>query len=465
MNSVATEQYDCLILGSGQAGGPLATALAQAGRKTAIVERVHVGGTCINEGCTPTKTMVASARVAYLARRGADYGVGVGEVTVDMRRVRQRKREIVDSFRGGSERRLEDKPNLDLIYGEARFTGPKSVQIMLPSGEKRELTAETIFINTGERPADPNVPGLDPARTLNSTSIMELDVVPSHLMVIGGGYVGLEFAQMFRRFGSQVTIIQRGRQLLGREDSDVAEAVAQILAEDGIEILLNSSPTGATSTDEGITLHVKTPDGERDLTGSHVLAAAGRVPNTDALNLAAAGVATNERGYIQVNERLETSAPGIYALGDVKGPPAFTHISYDDFRIIRTNLLEGGSATTTDRLVPYTVFIDPQLGRVGLGEEEARKQGRNIKVAKMPMSWVARADEVDETRGFMKAVVDAGTRQILGCAILGIEGGELMAMVEIAILGHLPYTALRDAVFAHPTLAESLNNLFTNFGE
>jgi pyruvate/2-oxoglutarate dehydrogenase complex dihydrolipoamide dehydrogenase (E3) component len=462
---VATEQYDCLILGSGQAGSPLATALAQAGRKTAIVERAHVGGTCINEGCTPTKTMVASARVAYLARRGSDYGVNVGEVTVDMQRVRQRKREIVESFRGGSERRLEDKPDLDLIYGEARFTGPKTVHIMLPSGEKRELAAETIFINTGERPADPNVPGLDLARTLNSTSIMELDIVPSHLLVIGGGYVGLEFAQMFRRFGSQVTIIQRGRQLLGREDGDVAEAVARILAEDGIEMLLNSSPTQATSAGERVTLHVKTPDGERDLVGSHVLAAAGRVPNTDALNLAAAGVATDERGYIQVNERLETSAPGIYALGDVKGPPAFTHISYDDFRIIRTNLLEGGSATTTDRLVPYTVFIDPQLGRVGLSEEEARRQGRNIKVAKMPMSWVARADEVDETRGFMKAVVDADSRQILGCAMLGIEGGELMAMVEIAMMGHLPYTVLRDAILAHPTLAESLNNLFASLDD
>ena len=459
------EQYDCLILGSGQAGNPLATALAQAGRKTAIIERVHVGGTCINEGCTPTKTMVASARVAYLARRAGDYGVGVGDVTVDMKRVRQRKRETVDSFRGGSERRLENKPNLDLIYGEARFTGPKTVQIMLPSGEKRELAAETIFINTGERPADPDVPGLDPARTLNSTSIMELDVVPPHLLVIGGGYVGLEFAQMFRRFGSQVTIIQRGRQLLTREDGDVAEAVAQILTEDGIEILLNSAPTGVTSIDNGVTLHVKTPDGERDITGSHVLAAAGRVPNTEALNLAAAGVATNERGYIQVNERLETNVPGIYALGDVKGPPAFTHISYDDFRIIRANLLEGGSATTTDRMVPCTVFIDPQFGRVGLSEEEARRQGRNIKVAKMPMSWVARADEVDETRGFMKAVVDAETRQILGCAILGIEGGELMAMVEIAMMGHLPYTVLRDAIFAHPTLAESLNNLFASLDD
>ena len=467
---MATEHYDCLILGSGQAANPLATALGNAGRRTMLVERTHVGGTCINEGCTPTKTMVASARVAYLARRSADYGVHVGDrgdahdggVTVDMGRVRQRKRDIVESFRGGGERRIAAAPNLDLLYGEASFTGPKTVRVTMASGETRDLSAETIFINTGERPATPDVPGLDPARTLSSTTIMELDSVPAHLLVIGGGYVGLEFAQMFRRFGSQVTIIQRGKQLLGREDADVAEAVADILKEDGIEILLNSTPTAATMTSDGVTLHVKTPDGERDLTGSHVLAAAGRIPNTDALNLAAAGVATDARGYIQVNERLGTSAPGIYALGDVKGPPAFTHISYDDFRIIRANLLEGGHATTTGRMVPYTVYIDPQLGRVGLGEDEARQQGRAIKVAKMPMSYVARALEVDETRGFMKAIVDAETEEILGCAILGIEGGELMSMIEIAMMGRLPYTALRDAIFAHPTLAESLNNLFAS---
>lgn len=466
---MATEHYDCLILGSGQGGNPLATALGNAGRKTLLVERIHVGGTCINEGCTPTKTMVASARVAYLAQRDADYGVHVGDandgaVMVDMGRVRQRKRDIVNSFRGGSERRIATAPNLDLLYGEASFTGPKTVRITMASSEIREISAETIFINTGERPATPDVPGLDPARTLNSTSIMELDSVPEHLLVIGGGYVGLEFAQMFRRFGSQVTIIQRGKQLLGREDSDVAEAVADILKEDGIEILLNSTPAGATMISDGVTLRVKTPDGEREITGSHVLAAAGRVPNTDALNLEAAGVATNARGYIQVNERLETSAPGVYALGDVKGPPAFTHISYDDFRIIRANLLEGGHATTTGRMVPYTVYIDPQLGRVGLGEDEARKQGRAIKVAKMPMSYVARALEVDETRGFMKAIVDTETEEILGCAILGIEGGELMSMIEIAMMGRLPYTALRDATFAHPTLAESLNNLFSSLG-
>ena len=462
---MATEQYDCLILGSGQAGGPLSTALAHAGHKTALIEREHVGGTCINEGCTPTKTMVASARVAYLARRGGDYGVGIGAVTVDMKRVRQRKRDIVESFRGSSERRIEAAENLDLIFGEARFTGPKTVQVTLKSGETRELSADLIFINTGERPAPPTVPGLDPARALNSTTIMELDAVPSHLLVIGGGYVGLEFSQMFRRFGSQVTIIQRSAQLLGREDADVADAVAKILTEDGIEILFSSTPMHATTTSDGVTLHVKSPDGERNVIGSHVLVAAGRIPNTDALNLAAAGVATDARGYIQANERLETNVPGVYALGDVKGPPAFTHISYDDFRIIRTNLLEHGKATTTGRQEPYTMFIDPQLGRVGLSEAEARKQGRTIKVASMPMSWVARADEVDEARGFMKAVVDAETKQILGCAVLGIEGGELMAMMQIAMLGHLPYTVLRDAIFAHPTLAESLNNLFSTLDD
>ncbi len=459
---MATEQYDCLILGSGQAANPLAVALASAGRKTMLVERTHVGGTCINEGCTPTKTMVASARVAYLARRGANYGVNVGggHITVNMERVRQRKRDIVTSFRGGSERRIAAAPNLDLLYGEASFIGPKTVRVTMAAGETRDLSAGTIFINTGERPAPPDVPGLDPARTLTSTTIMELDSVPSHLLVIGGGYIGLEFSQMFRRFGSQVTIIQRGRQLLVREDADIAGAVADILKEDGVEILLNSAPTGATMTGDSVTLHVKTPDGERDITGSHVLAAAGRVPNTDALNLAAAGVGADARGYIQVNERLETSAPGIYALGDVKGPPAFTHISYDDYRIIRANLLEGGHETTTGRLVPYTVYIDPQLGRVGLSEDEARRQGRAIQVAKMPMSHVARALEVDESRGFMKAIVDVETKEIVGCAALGIEGGELMSMIEIAMMGRLPYTALRDAIFAHPTLAESLNNLF-----
>jgi pyruvate/2-oxoglutarate dehydrogenase complex dihydrolipoamide dehydrogenase (E3) component len=295
---------------------------------------------------------------------------------------------------------------------------------------------------------------------------MELDEVPDHLLVLGGGYVGLEFAQMFRRFGSEVTVVQRGRQLLSREDADVAEAVAEILREDGIEVLLETRAERAEQTEDGtIRLTIRTPEGESTLEGSHLLVAAGRPPNTDQLNLEAAGVETDKRGFIKVNERLETNVPGIWALGDVKGGPAFTHISYDDFRIVRTNLLEGGNATINDRMVPYTIFIDPQLGRVGLSEEEAREQSRNVRVAKMPMSHVARALEVDEPRGVMKAVVDAETHQILGCAVLGIEGGEVMAMIQIAMMGGVPYTVLRDAIFAHPTLAESLNNLFATIDE
>jgi pyruvate/2-oxoglutarate dehydrogenase complex dihydrolipoamide dehydrogenase (E3) component len=457
------ERYDAIVLGAGQAGGPLATALAKAGRKTALVEREHVGGTCINEGCSPTKTMVASARVAYLARRSADYGVRHGPLDVDLPRVRQRKRDIVDSFRNGSQRRIESTNGVDLIFGEARFVGPMAVVVKLNDGGTRQLTASRyIFINTGDRPGRLSVPGLDSINTLDSTSIMELDAVPEHLLVLGGGYVGLEFGQMFRRFGSDVTIIQRGKQLLAREDPDIAEAVANILREDGVEVLLETGAVRAGQSDGKIELavHSATDGVERTLTGSHLLVAAGRIPNSDRLDLPAAGVETDKRGYIKANERLETNVPGVYALGDVKGGPAFTHISYDDWRVIRVNLLEGGHATITDRLVPYTVFIDPQLGRVGLTETEAREQGRSIRVAKMPMSHVARALEVDETRGFMKAIVDADSDQILGYACLGIEGGELMNMVEIAMLGKVPYTVLKEAIFAHPTLGESLNNLF-----
>jgi pyruvate/2-oxoglutarate dehydrogenase complex dihydrolipoamide dehydrogenase (E3) component len=357
--------------------------------------------------------------------------------------------------------------------GEARFSGPHSVEVRLNNGETRHLTADKIFINAGARPRKPSLPGLDDVTYLDSTSIMELDAVPEHLIVLGGGYVGLEFGHMFRRFGSRVTIVQRRGQVLTREDPDVADKVAQILREDGIELLLNTQAVGvAQGSDGSIRLTVRAPEGERapesvrapesegTLSGSHLLAAAGRVPNTDRLNLDAAGIQTDERGFIPVNERLETGVPGVYALGDVKGGPAFTHVSYDDFRIIRTNLLEEGDATTTGRLVPYAVFIDPQLGRVGLSEREARAQGHDIRVATLPMNHVARALEVDEPRGLMKAIVDAGTGQILGAAILGIEGGEIVAVLQMAMMGQVPYTVLRDAVFAHPTLAESLNNLF-----
>jgi len=455
-------EYNAIIIGTGQAGKPLARTLAKAGWKVAIVERDQVGGTCINVGCTPTKSMVASARVAYLARRGADYGVNTGPVTIDLAQVRQRKRDIVARFRRGNERGLKRTEGIELLLGEGRFVDSKTVEVSMNDGEMRPLTADKIFINTGARPARPALPGLEDVPVLDSTSIMELDRVPSHLLVLGGGYIGLEFGQMFRRFGSEVTIIQRGNQLLSREDPDVAGEVAKILREDGIEVLLQTQALQVEQlTDSQIQMGVQTPAGTSTLIGSHLLVATGRQANTEQLNLAAAGINVDERGFIPVNERLETNVPGIYALGDVNGGPAFTHISYDDYRIIRTNLVENSQATTRNRLTPYTVYIDPQLGRVGLSETEALEQGRNIRVAKLAMRNTARALEVDETRGFMKAIVDAETDQILGAAVLGIEGGEIMSALQIAMMGNLPYTTLRDGVFAHPTLVESFNNLFT----
>ncbi len=458
-------QFGAIIIGAGQAGVPLAKCLAlEKDMRTALIERTHVGGTCINEGCTPTKTMVASARIAYLARRAVEFGVHTGPVSVDLARIRQRKRDIVESWRGGSEQRLKKTDRLELIYGEARFVGSRTIEVQTLDEGPLRLSADLIFINAGARPVVPSVEGLDQIPVLDSTSIMELDRVPEHLLVLGGGYIGLEFGQMFRRFGSNVTIIQRQPQLLPQEDADVAEEIAKILREDGIEIVLGADAVRAAQVTDGrVRLTVRAPDGERSVVGSHLLVAAGRAPNTDRLNLPAAGVETDKRGFIKVNERLETNVPGVYALGDIKGGPAFTHISYDDFRVIRTNLVRGGRGghtRTTGRSVPYTVFIDPELGRIGMTEREARAAGRNIRVAKMPMSHVARAIEVDETRGFMKAVVDAETDQILGAAILGIEGGEIMGILQVAMMSKVPYTTIQDDIFAHPTLAEALNNLF-----
>jgi pyruvate/2-oxoglutarate dehydrogenase complex dihydrolipoamide dehydrogenase (E3) component len=459
----ANQHYDAIVIGSGQGGTPLSQAFANAGKHTALIEREHVGGTCINEGCTPTKTMIASGRVAYLARRGADYGVHTGKIQIVMARIRKRKRDIVETFRTGSEKRLKKTKNLDLIFGEASFTGPKSILVKLPKGTPLSLTADQFFISAGARPAVPQLEGLRDVAYLNSTSIMELATVPEHLLILGGGYEGLEFGQLFRRLGSRVTIVQRGPQLLAREDTDVAQAVAQILKEDGVEVLLNTKAERVSRTGKRISLHVRTAATSRKLQGSHLLVATGRTPNSDTLNLAPAGVATNERGFIPVNEKLQTNVDGIFALGDINGGPAFTHISYDDFRILRTNILNRGTAATTNRLVPYTVFLDPQLGRVGLTEAQAKSRGIAVRVAKMPMSYVARALEVDESRGFMKAIVDTSSGQILGAAVLGIEGGEIMSQIQLAMMGKLPYTVLQDAVFAHPTLSEALNNLFNHF--
>ncbi len=454
------ETFDAIILGSGQSGNPLAMALVKAGWKTAMVEEKHVGGTCINEGCTPSKTIYASAKAAYIVKRAADFGIQTGPVSIDMLKVRQRKQGVVDSFRNSSQSRIE-QAGIDLILGKASFTGLKTLEIGLNAGGKRELTAENIFINAGGRPRALNVEGLEEVPTLNSTSIMELDEVPEYLVILGGGTVAVEFSQMFRRFGSQVTILQRSGQLLTAEDKDVADAVAQILVEDGIEVLLNTQVQRVDCDAQGKKrLVMITPQDERTIVGTHLLVAAGRVPNTDDLNLAATGVETDPRGYIRVNDRLETNVKGIYAMGDVNGGPNLTNISYNDFRVLKANLLGDGQGTIRGRFVPYTVFIDPQLGRVGMTEKQAREQGLEIQVAKMPMDYIARAVESSQARGMIKAIVDAKTKQILGVSVLGMEGGEMMAFFEIAMMGKLPYTTLRDGIFSHPTLAEGLNTLF-----
>jgi pyruvate/2-oxoglutarate dehydrogenase complex dihydrolipoamide dehydrogenase (E3) component len=459
-----TEDFDAIIIGSGQGGNPLAGALTAAGKKTALIERQDVGGTCINRGCTPTKTMVASARVAYLAGRGADYGVDVGPVAIDMRRVRERKRAIVSSFRTGNEKRLETA-HVELIRGEASFTGPRQIRVMLDGGGERLLKATQVFINTGTRSSAPAIAGLDTVSYFDNETIMELDRVPEHLLIVGGGYIGVEFSQMFRRFGSKVTVIQSGSQLLKEEDQDVAAEVTKILRQDGIEVLLNVHTQGVALANGVIILTAAVEGKVQTIEGTDLLLATGRVPNTTALKPGAAGIDTDEHGFIRANDRLETSASGIYVIGDVKGGPQFTHISYDDYRILKANLLDGGRRTVRDRMVPYTVFMDPQLGRIGMTEKEARKTGKKIRVARMPMTSVARALEMDETRGFIKAIVDADTEEILGATVLGIEGGEVMTVLQMAMMGHMKYTAIRDGVFAHPTLSESLNNLFFHFDD
>lgn len=454
------ERTDAIIIGTGQAGKPLAVTLANAGWRVAVIERGAVGGSCINTGCTPTKTLVASARIAHLASRAGEYGVSIGPVRIDMAAVIQRKERIVASFRTGVERSLEGTPGIELIRGHGRFSAPNEVLVEMGGGRQRRLRAEHIFINTGTRATVPSLPGLDGLPFLDNTSILSLNEVPGHLVVLGGGYVGLEFGQMFRRFGSQVTIIQRRPQLLPREDEDVAERVRQILEEDGVRVLLSSEAKRVDGKAGALRVELSTGEGARTIEGTHLLVAVGRTPNTDDLGTSTAGIETYRGGHIRVDSRLATNVQGVYALGDVNGGPAFTHISYDDFRIVRENLLGSGDAITDGRLVPYTVFIDPQLGRVGMTEAEARSSGRPVRVVTLPMAHVARAIEMGETRGFMKAVVDEKTREILGCAILGVEGGEVMSVLQTAMMGGLTYPVIRDAIYAHPTLSESLNNLF-----
>lgn len=461
MNDKLSDRFDAIIIGVGQAGKPLALAIAEKGWKTAVVERNFVGGSCINYGCTPTKALIASAQMARQARRSDAYGITTGAVEVDYSAVKKRKDQIVEQFREGIQQSFDKAENLTLIRGEARFSGPKQVEVALTKGGTQTLTADYIFIDTGTSPRVPEINGLATIPWLTSTSLMDLEEQPEHLLILGGGYIGLEFGQMFRRFGSKITLIERSDQLLSREDKDIADELAGILGDEEIDIRLNTEVAHVSRTSDGLVELSITTGGNTDkITGSHLLLAIGTTPNTGALQLEAAGIKTDKHGYIDVSDQLETSQPGVYALGDVKGGPAFTHISYDDFRIIKENLLAGGQASIAGRPVPYTVFTDPQLGRIGISEKEAQEQGLTVKVASMPMSWVARAIETSQTNGLMKVVVDAKTSQILGAAVLGMEGGELMAMLQIAMMGQVPYQKLRDAVFAHPTLAESLNTLF-----
>jgi len=449
-------KYDAIIIGSGQAGNPLSSALTERGWTVALIEKSYLGGTCINTGCTPTKTMIASAQVAHYARMGKKWGVNTSGVNVDLPAIVTRKNAVVQGFRDGQQRRVDKHPKLHLYRGVARFLSPRQVQV----GDEI-LESDKIFIDTGTRPAPSRIQGIGSTGYLTNESLMELQEVPEHLIVLGGGYIGLEFGQMFRRFGSRVTIVHRSGQILGREDSDVAVALQKALEAEGIEFHLNANSKKVEKQNSEIILTIETAEtaGSQTVRGSHLLAATGRVPNTDDLGIDKAGIAIDSRGYIKVNEKLETSAPGIWALGDVTGGPAFTHISYNDYQIVYGDLIEGKNLTTVNRYVPYSLFTDPQLGRVGMTEKEARASGRKLKIGTYPMSSVSRAIERDETTGFMKIIIDAETDRILGASILGVEGGETVQILGAMILADAPYTVLKGAVFIHPTLVEGLFGL------
>ncbi|MFI5160259.1 MAG: mercuric reductase [Sphingobacteriales bacterium] len=453
--------YDAIVIGAGQAGGPLAKKLALAGKKTALIEKRYIGGTCVNDGCTPTKTWVASAKMAYMAANSKALGVNIKSFKIDMKQIKKRKDDIVMQFRNGSQKGLEQTKGLDLVFGEAKFTGEKTISVKLKNGKVSELKADLIFMNTGCKPIIPEIEGINEIDYLTSTSILELDKVPEHLLIIGGNYIGLEFGQMFRRFGSKVTVIEKGKRIVAREDENVSEELTKILEAENIKILANSQTLKLKKTAKGnISATVSIAGKEAKVKCSHVLVAVGRAPQTATLGLEKTGVKTDERGFIKVDGKLETNVKGIYALGDVKGGPAFTHISYNDYTIVYRNLVEGTNYTTKDRPVPYCMFTDPQLGRIGLDETEAKKLGLNFRVAKLPMAYVARAIETGDTRGFMKAIVDPRTKKILGATILGPEGGEVMTVLQMAMEGGITYDRIRYCVFAHPLYSESLNNLF-----
>jgi pyruvate/2-oxoglutarate dehydrogenase complex dihydrolipoamide dehydrogenase (E3) component len=455
------KKFDAIVIGSGQAGAPLAKKLALAGLKTVIIEKRFYGGTCVNDGCTPTKTWVASAKAAYMAGKSADLGVPVKRFSINMPKIKKRKDDIVMQSRIGGQHVAEKIKGLNVVFGEATFTGEKTVSVTLKNGKKQNLQADQIFLNVGAKPLIPEIEGLNDIKYLTSTTILDLDYVPQHLLIMGGNYIGLEFGQMFRRFGSKVTILEKSAKIVAHEDEDVSAEMQKILETEKISILTHAQAIKfKQKAGAKITATVTINSEEKKIKCSHVLVAVGRTPQTNTLGLDKAGVNTDDKGYIKVNTKLETNVKGIYALGDVKGGPVFTHISYNDYAIVYRNLIEKQNLSTTDRLVPYCMFTDPQLGRVGIDETEAKKQGLNYKVAKLPMTHVARAIETGDTRGFIKAIVDIKSKKILGATVLGPEGGEIMTVLQMAMEGGITYDQVRYFIFAHPLYSESLNNLF-----
>ena len=455
------EQIQVLILGSGQGGKLLGWHMARSGRRTAVVERRWIGGSCPNIACLPSKNEIWSARVAHLVHHAAHFGTMTGAVKTDMAKVRQRKRDMVNREIDFHLKSYKTS-GAELIMGTGRFVGPKTLEVRLNDGGTRELAADQVFLNVGTHAAIPKVPGLEAARPLTHIEALELDYLPPHLIVFGGGYVGLELAQTYRRFGSRVTIIQSGPQLMVREDPDVANEMQRILSEEGIQILVATETLNVQGrSGEEVSVVVRTNSGERKIEGSDILVATGRIPNTAGIGLEKVGVELDGHGYIRVNERLETTVSGVWAMGECAGSPQFTHISVDDFRIIRDNLA-GGKRTTRDRLVPYCLFTDPPLAHVGLSEHEAQQQGVTVRVARLPMSAVLRTEATDETQGFMKVLVGGSDERILGFTAIGSEAGEVLAAVQTAMLANLPYSKLRDAVLVHPTIAEGLGPLLSN---
>jgi len=455
---MATERYNAVVIGSGEGGKYLAWHMAQAGRKVAVIERRWIGGSCPNINCLPSKNEIWSAGVAHAVAHAGAYGVATGPVSVDMKTVVARKRAMVESLVAFHLERYE-ATGAELIMGTARVIGPETIEVALNDGGTRLLVAEKLFLNLGTHATIPPVPGLAEAKPLTHIEALELDRLPAHLIVLGGGYVGLELAQAYRRFGSRVTIVDRGPRLLKREDEDVSEEVRRILEAEGIEMLLSTEVEKVEGRSAGsVRVTVRTSDGSKVIEGTDILVAAGRTPNTRGVGLEEAGVALTDRGYIQVNDRLETTAKDIWAIGECAGSPQFTHASLDDFRVIRDNL-GGGDRTTAGRLMPYCMFIDPPLARIGMSEAEARANGTDMRVVKLPMKAVLRTRTTSQAAGFMKALVDPQDR-IAGFTMIGSEAGEVMAVVQAAMLGGLPYSVLRDAILAHPTMAEGLNALF-----